>query len=605
MCGRMIADKLDKGEDVIQTGELRVAWGGICAYYKRQMEYVVCSGGFMVYLLPPIACPTNYATYHRNCSVADCGPLAECVSPGGCVCIDGYQLPKNLLPVNESYDCTDIDECNAKKSPCDPHSDCANTVGSYNCSCHPGFQTPNDTKASASNPCIDIDECVEEPGLCGPNADCLNTEGAHECTCSEGYHILPEGSMPNITNPCEDIDECLTDGVLELCGPNATCNNNVGSYICDCVPGFAATNPDNLTDVTNPCVDIEECVEEPLICGPNGDCSNTFGWYICDCHLGYQKTAVPDAVDPCEDIDECLIALCGRDAHCFNTPGSYYCACKEGYVASTGFTWEFGVSKCTSAREKIDSLNPPKGERPEVTFLKDLSQDLDKNPDIILPPGTVTGILSTVLMVSDEVPREQDSANGGNLANIVEAVSDKLMSTLIEPTSKKSRKSVKTPTMEINLQTIGPALNASEASIPELNVKGNTMTLNNLVAIAEENNGSASAVLMSADGMEKLMRPSFFQSENVTEILSDVISATLPKAKYTELLEPFNFTVYHKKQFQAGLVTCVYWENRGEETRWSVDGCTTAFSNETHTICSCTHLSTFAVLLQTEEQGRR
>ncbi|KAJ8345812.1 hypothetical protein SKAU_G00300050 [Synaphobranchus kaupii] len=50
------------------------------------------------------------------------------------------------------------------------------------------------------------------------------------------------------------------------------------------------------------------------------------------------------------------------------------------------------------------------------------------------------------------------------------------------------------------------------------------------------------------------------------------------------------------------MMTCVYWEDKGEESQWSVDGCTASSSNETHTVCSCTHLSTFAILLQTEEQ---
>ncbi|XP_061079246.1 adhesion G protein-coupled receptor E2-like [Conger conger] len=126
--------------------------------------------------------------------------------------------------------------------------------------------------------------------------------------------------------------------------------------------------------------------------------------------------------------------------------------------------------------------------------------------------------------------------------------------------------------------------------------KGNMMTIN-LAAVAKNNN-----VLMSVSGVEKLLSPSFFESENVTEIYSDIITATLPKTTHRELPEPVNFTVFHKKKFQAGLVTCVYWKEQGEETHWSVDGCTDSFSNESLTVCSCTHLSTFALLLQTEEQ---
>ncbi|XP_064172205.1 adhesion G protein-coupled receptor E3-like [Anguilla rostrata] len=240
------------------------------------------------------------------------------------------------------------------------------------------------------------------------------------------------------------------------------------------------------------------------------------------------------------------------------------------------------------------------GQTPEVAFLASIAQDLGKKSDIILPPGTVTNILSTVLSVSSGMPPEKGSASSGNVANIVLDVSEKLMSTLIEPTTTENRKLVTTPTMEINLQIIGPAWNTTK--IPVLNAKGNTMTLDNLASIAEQNNGSAAAVLMSVSGMEKLMSPSFFKSENATEMYSDIVTATLPKTKHKELTEPVNFTMYHKKTLQAGLVTCVYWMENGNETHWSVEGCTASFSNETHTVCTCTHLSTFAVLLQTGGQ---
>ncbi|XP_066566294.1 putative adhesion G protein-coupled receptor E4P [Amia ocellicauda] len=49
-----------------------------------------------------------------------------------------------------------------------------------------------------------------------------------------------------------------------------------------------------------------------------------------------------------------------------------------------------------------------------------------------------------------------------------------------------------------------------------------------------------------------------------------------------------------------GLMTCVYWKISDEEQFWSVEGCTATFSNTTYTVCSCTHLSTFALIMQTE-----
>ena len=35
---------------------------------------------------------------------------------------------------------TDIDECSNGDDKCHPEADCANTLGSYNCSCNLGFE---------------------------------------------------------------------------------------------------------------------------------------------------------------------------------------------------------------------------------------------------------------------------------------------------------------------------------------------------------------------------------------------------------------------------------------------------------------------------------
>lgn len=46
--------------------------------------------------------------------------------------------------------------------------------------------------------------------------------------------------------------------------------------------------------------------------------------------------------------------------------------------------------------------------------------------------------------------------------------------------------------------------------------------------------------------------------------------------------------------------TCVYWSEDGEGA-WSIQGCASVMSNSTHTVCSCTHLSSFALLRGIQE----
>lgn len=44
-------------------------------------------------------------------------------------------------------------------------------------------------------------------------------------------------------------------------------------------------------------------------------------------------------------------------------------------------------------------------------------------------------------------------------------------------------------------------------------------------------------------------------------------------------------------------VFCVFWKSTEEGGHWSRDGCFLIQVNKSHTMCKCTHLSTFAVLV--------
>lgn len=42
---------------------------------------------------------------------------------------------------------------------------------------------------------------------------------------------------------------------------------------------------------------------------------------------------------------------------------------------------------------------------------------------------------------------------------------------------------------------------------------------------------------------------------------------------------------------------CVHWEGSKDGSHWSTDGCFHVGSNDSHTMCKCSHLSSFAVLV--------
>ncbi|XP_023252079.1 adhesion G protein-coupled receptor E1-like [Seriola lalandi dorsalis] len=283
-----------------------------------------------------------------------------------------------------------------------------------------------------------------------------------------------------------DIDECQR--TADICGSNSNCTNNIGAFFCTCLNGFNATNPASPPGKSNPCADIDECLDK--VCGDHGDCLNNQGSYVCNCHDGY---VVADATTVCQDIDECSETpdICGEQTVCTNAQSTFYCSCPDGFYPSTGLLWKMGISVCQN----------------------------------------------------------------------------------------------------LSLLAIGPGIHEN-TSVP-LFSKGHTMELN-LQALASANNGSAAAAFMTLNGMENLLSHQYFKSENKTEMYSDVFT----------------------KVPEAGIMTCVFWEDKrknkeeqqkdnggkeGEALRWSVEGCWVAYSDENYTVCSCSHLSTFALIMQIGE----
>ena len=70
--------------------------------------------------------------------------------------------------------------------PCDDSEICENSDGSYDCSCHDGYQRDK------INPkqCIDIDECTLGLHNCGVNTECLNCPSYFQCPCNVGYEMI-------------------------------------------------------------------------------------------------------------------------------------------------------------------------------------------------------------------------------------------------------------------------------------------------------------------------------------------------------------------------------------------------------------------------------
>ena len=96
------------------------------------------------------------------------------------------------------YICADVDECARNEDSCSIFAQCFNTVGTYACSCIPGYAGDGRTctgiissvstvKKVKGLSIADVDECARGTDDCAPNAECGNTQGSFQCVCREGF----------------------------------------------------------------------------------------------------------------------------------------------------------------------------------------------------------------------------------------------------------------------------------------------------------------------------------------------------------------------------------------------------------------------------------
>uniref|UniRef100_A0A8C8F2D9 Latent-transforming growth factor beta-binding protein 1 n=1 Tax=Oncorhynchus tshawytscha TaxID=74940 RepID=A0A8C8F2D9_ONCTS len=286
-------------------------------------------------------CVNNVGSYIcRHCDsgfrmspTGQCEDIDECLDMGVCpsgMCVNllgSYECdscPEGFQ--GQGGQCVDVDEC-LHQSTC-ANGKCSNFEGYFVCSCNDGFTLSLDGQSCEGNTLIlfcpnsavccapDVDECQDEQ-VC-TRGHCQNTVGSYLCNCGPGFRASPAGDQ------CDDVDECQE--LTMPCDRVGQCVNNMGSYHCSCPQGYQQINGTS-------CLDVDECLDDPELCSPHGECLNAEGSFYCVCERGF---AAGQDTHTCEDIDECNVnaTVCGNHGFCENTVGSFRCLCDRGYQES-------------------------------------------------------------------------------------------------------------------------------------------------------------------------------------------------------------------------------------------------------------------------------
>ncbi|KAK6300944.1 hypothetical protein J4Q44_G00290420 [Coregonus suidteri] len=535
-------------------------------------------------------------------SAPPCGSNAACYNTIGsfyCQCLTGFKSTTTVNFTTLSGQCIDHNECLEKPQVCGSNTTCLNTIGSFHCQCQHGFRFSTNTNYTRD--CEDIDECNVTAGICGVGGDCQNQKGSYSCLCHPGY-----SNYGNKQAQCSDIDECnVTAGI---CGVGGDCQNQKGSYSCLCHPGYS-----NYGNKQAQCSDIDECNVTAGICGVGGDCQNQKGSYSCLCHPGYSNYGNKQA--QCSDIDECnvTVGICGVGGDCQNQKGSYSCLCHPGYS-------NYGNKQAQCSVLTCDQFKADETPGQTVPGLAGLLSLMRNNCLALSNSGDAAGGRLTGEVLLENVFTEMDGLLSHDILNHSREVSGLLGA------------------MEESIRLIGPQLRDNHTTMEtdhtatELAVRRGQTPPTGLISLANDNarldtswetatgNGTypgfALAGLVCYKTLERSVNNSFqyltdtdtdtataAASKPSYQISSKVVTALVSNPATDHLAQPVILTFKHlqvRAESAEMNYTCVFWSEglvQEEGGVWSRRGCTKVTSNATHTVCSCTHLSSFAVLM--------
>ncbi|XP_066128380.1 adhesion G protein-coupled receptor E3 [Saccopteryx bilineata] len=320
-------------------------------------------------------------------------------------------------------------------------------------------------------------------------------------------------------------------------------------------------------------------------CPQNSFCVNDT---YCTCNSGYTpqsgKKFFTYPLEICEDIDECkppISIYCGPNAECQNFQGNFYCLCDPEYKLVSGNA-QFKNSNENTC-QKITSSNTTKASNE----LQQIVEDFES-------------LLSNMLWRMGEKRKV-----ASNVTSLLQTMESNVLETALKTPNQEIQK-IQNSTMAVETRVV--ADNCSEKrKIFSLNVQMNVLDIHCSDIIQGHRAGPSAVAFISYSSLGNIINATFFgemDEKDQVYLNSQVVSAAIGPQRNISLSEPITLSFHHVKMKPLSKkIFCVFWRSVEEEGgHWSRDGCFLEQVNESHTTCTCTHLSSFAVLMAITSQ---
>uniref|UniRef100_A0A8C6TIQ3 Si:ch211-241f5.3 n=1 Tax=Neogobius melanostomus TaxID=47308 RepID=A0A8C6TIQ3_9GOBI len=279
----------------------------------------------------------------------------------------------------------------------------------------------------------------------------------------------------------------------------------------------------------------------------------------------------------CVDKDECEDKPCGPHAKCFNTVGSYYCQCEDGFrsTKTVNFTVEF-YATCLDINECLEDKNIC---GPNATCINSIPDYTCKCKNGFASSNGTT-----------EFKKGVNVSCSGKSA-ITQSTFDEIMKYILIVSSCTDIDEC----LEDDICGKKAICKNSEGSHSCVCDKGFVLSGN-----PTRCEDFAAVSLLSYSNLEE-SAGGFFDGlkkpDNKTlKINSKIVTVTVSNTDTSFLKEPVLITFNHLQQLNQ-TSHCVFWDSSLNGGVWSSRGCTVKESNLKNTVCSCNHLSSFAVLM--------